>query len=116
MGVLMILLVTDELGDELGFEGCQDDASVGNGGAYPNPFNQSISFNVIIPTASLMDVYVINDECHRVKTIINSEMFAGVHNITWDGKNDSNESIDNGYYRIIISDYIDEFPINIRKQ
>ncbi len=86
-------------------------------GGYPNPFYSLIIFSLYVPSdEDLINVYVINDECDSIKTIINEQMSAGSHNITWDGTNDSNEIVDDGYYRIIASDGVIEQYRNVKKE
>ncbi len=51
--------------------------------AYPNPFNNStvISFN--LPEQSPVKINVYNIAGEKVKTLINSEMQSGLHNVSW---------------------------------
>ena len=65
---------------------------------YPNPFNATtkISFNTAATGNVVLDVYNITGQ--KVKTLINSEMTAGVHSIIWDGTNEEGNVISSGVY------------------
>ena len=57
--------------------------------AYPNPFNSStvISFN--LPEQNHVKLIVFNVAGEEVETIVNSEMSAGFHKISWNADNAS---------------------------
>tara|TARA_Y100000590_G_C15320122_1_gene863634 strand:- start:19 stop:753 length:735 start_codon:yes stop_codon:yes gene_type:complete len=86
------------------------------GKPYPNPFNLTTSIPLSINNSDSINVYVINDECDSIKTIVDSHISAGSHTITWDGTNDNNQIVNNGYYRIIASNAIFEVYQNVKKE
>ena len=68
-------------------------------GNYPNPFNPitTISFSISdIP--SLVNIEIYNLKGQKVKTLVNEQLAAGQHSITWNGENDSNKSVSSGIY------------------
>ena len=135
------ILLTDESGNELGWEGIEEDTLNWNyteefldgqdsyidvsimptidfvlHKPYPNPFNVSTSISVSINLADSFNVYIINDECDSIKTIVDDFMSPGVYTFTWDATNDSNEVVNDGYYRIIASNGIVENYVHLKKE
>jgi hypothetical protein len=70
-------------------------AVVGN---YPNPFNPSttIRFNLNEATNVSLDVY--NMLGQKVASLYNGMGHSGANEVTWNGTNDLNESVDSGVY------------------
>ena len=69
---------------------------------YPNPFNPilTIQYNVDIKQDVSIDIYNILGQ--RVNTLLNQEMPAGYHSITWNGKNNKGVLLGSGIYFIKI--------------
>lgn len=67
---------------------------------YPNPFNSqtNITFSVKHNTKVEIDVYNILGQ--KVVSLLNKEMNAGQHSITWEGKNNNNDKVNSGIYFI----------------
>ncbi len=68
-------------------------------GNHPNPFNPrtEISFAIPVPGASVrLDVFDLSGR--RVRTIADRTMPAGVHRLTWDGRNNQGEAQNSGTY------------------
>jgi hypothetical protein len=70
---------------------------------YPNPFNAGtvISFNV--PQNSNSDLtnvklVVYNVLGQSVRTLVDEERYAGVHQVSWDGTNDRGDAVSSGVY------------------
>lgn len=65
---------------------------------YPNPFNPTTTFvfNIVKPGSVSLKIYDILG--NEVKTLISNEMFAGQHEITWDGTNNQNQLVTSGIY------------------
>jgi len=55
--------------------------------AYPNPFNPTTSFNLNIPADGQASVKVYNVVGQLVKVLVDDNMTAGYHTITWDASN-----------------------------
>lgn len=54
--------------------------------AYPNPFNQTTTIKFSIPGAGHVSLKIYNILGEVIATLINNEMGAGVHKITWDAR------------------------------
>jgi Secretion system C-terminal sorting domain/3-keto-disaccharide hydrolase len=52
--------------------------------AFPNPFNPSTSFSVVLPNAADLTVTVFNIAGQQVATVANSKFSAGQHNFSFD--------------------------------
>jgi len=65
---------------------------------YPNPFNNHtvIQFSLDTPSTYSLDVFDILGR--QVKNIDSGFKQAGVHNVTWNGRNDSNNDAASGVY------------------
>ncbi|RLC51586.1 MAG: hypothetical protein DRZ79_02525, partial [Candidatus Cloacimonadota bacterium] len=69
--------------------------------SYPNPFrpatkSATIQFNIKKAGHVTLDVY--NAMGQKVKTLVNRNLDAGTHSITWDGTNSQNYGVSSGVY------------------
>lgn len=76
-------------------------------GAYPNPFNPSTNISFDITEKSNVCIVIFNSKGQKIKTLINSELSPGRHNLVWNGKNDENKPVSTGvyFYKMIAQDY-----------
>ena len=51
--------------------------------AYPNPFNPSIKINYQLSTINRITAAIYNTNGELIKELINTEMVAGSHDLTW---------------------------------
>jgi hypothetical protein len=65
---------------------------------YPNPFNPSTVIAFGIPTNSHVRLTVFNLLGQEVQTLVDGNMSAGTHEVTWDGTNSSGSSVASGVY------------------
>ena len=65
---------------------------------YPNPFNPTtnIAYSLQVPGNVTLEVYNIKGQ--KVKTLVDEYQSSGNHTITWNGNNDSNQSVASGIY------------------
>ncbi|MDZ4723369.1 MAG: FlgD immunoglobulin-like domain containing protein [candidate division Zixibacteria bacterium] len=70
---------------------------------YPNPFNPSTQIAFALPTASKVELSIFNVLGQKVNTVVDGDMPAGNHTVTWDGRNASGSSVSSGvyFYRIV---------------
>ena len=67
----------------------------------PNPFNpikNNTSISYSLPNASQVKLTIYNVKGQKVKTLIDSDVTAGAHNLSWDGTNSSNNIVASGIY------------------
>jgi hypothetical protein len=74
---------------------------------YPNPFNPqtTIAFTIKDRGAVTVKVYNVNGEL--VRTLANESRAAGSYSLTWDGHNDSGQSVSSGvyFYKLVTNNF-----------
>ncbi len=65
---------------------------------YPNPFNPTTDINFALPVPANVEVSVFNLLGQKVTTLVNGDMPAGNHTITWDGTTESGSAVSSGIY------------------
>ncbi|UCG50801.1 MAG: T9SS type A sorting domain-containing protein [Candidatus Latescibacterota bacterium] len=70
----------------------------GLGQNYPNPFNPETRIRFTLPENGLVTLRVYDVSGRLVKTVVAKEMPGGSHTVTWDGTNNSGESVASGVY------------------
>jgi hypothetical protein len=75
---------------------------------YPNPFNPSTVIVYQLPQTEMVSLEIYDALGQKVRTLLNETQQAGQYNITWDGKNDSGNSLSSGVYlyRIVAGNYV----------
>ncbi len=65
---------------------------------FPNPFNSStvISYKLLVNTKATLRIY--NLLGHEVRTLESGQRSAGVHEVSWDGKDHSGKAVASGVY------------------
>ena len=65
---------------------------------YPNPFNPVTNIDFQLPKHGQARLAIYNVNGQLVRTLLNSELNAGPHTISWDGANDAGEQVTSGIY------------------
>ncbi len=65
---------------------------------YPNPFNPSTEISFRLPENSFVTISVFNMLGQHVKTLVESDLNAGLHTVTWDATNQYNNRVASGIY------------------
>jgi flagellar hook assembly protein FlgD len=65
---------------------------------YPNPFNPTTTFSFSLPVSSAVKLEVFNILGQRVTTLVDKEMAAGVHSVSWDSRDLAGRSVATGVY------------------
>lgn len=68
---------------------------------FPNPFNSQTKIKFILPEGAekkitTLEIFNLNGE--KIITLINEKKTAGLHTISWDGKNDIGTPVSSGIY------------------
>jgi xylan 1,4-beta-xylosidase len=65
---------------------------------YPNPFMERTQIEYNLPRISNVNIAVYNVLGSRVRTLLNKRQNAGRYTITWDGRDDSGNKLQSGFY------------------
>ncbi len=65
---------------------------------YPNPFNPTTQIAFSLPASMHVSVAIFNILGERVATLVNANMSAGSHIVTWNARNQSGEMMPSGVY------------------
>lgn len=65
---------------------------------YPNPFNPTTEIAFSLPEKSYVTICVYNMLGQHVKTLVEGNLSAGVHSITWDATNQFDSRVASGIY------------------
>ncbi len=66
---------------------------------FPNPFNPNTNIIFTLPHEEQVILEIYNVLGQKIKTLINNEMYrTGYHNIEWNGRNNTGESVASGMY------------------
>ena len=74
---------------------------------YPNPFNPDTQIGLALPSDSHVRLNIFNVLGQHVRTLVDGEMPAGYHTVTWDGNDSDGSSVASGvyFYRITAEDF-----------
>ncbi len=65
---------------------------------YPNPFNPSTIISYQIPKAGFVNITIFNVLGQTIKTIVSESQSSGLHNINWNGEDNSGKTVSTGLY------------------
>ena len=65
---------------------------------YPNPFNPSTMISFKLPEAGFAELAVYNLTGQKIRTLIAGEISSGVHEVVWDGCDDSGNPVSSGIF------------------
>lgn len=65
---------------------------------YPNPFNPTTKLSFALPRDAHVRMTVFNVLGQEVRTLVDKEMTAGTHDVTWDGRNGDGGQVSSGIY------------------
>jgi len=65
---------------------------------YPNPFNPSTTLRFSIPSDGKVQISIYNIKGQKVRDLLKQDMQAGMHTITWEGKDNNNRPVGSGIY------------------
>ncbi|MBN2093428.1 T9SS type A sorting domain-containing protein, partial [candidate division KSB1 bacterium] len=65
---------------------------------YPNPFNPVTTIKFSLAQAGMTELTIYNVMGQPVRTLLNREMQAGLHEMNWDGRDEQGEMLSGGVY------------------
>jgi len=66
--------------------------------SYPNPFNPSTTIEFILPESGFATLSIYNISGQKVRELAAGYMTAGMHNLTWNGRDGSGDAVSSGIY------------------
>ena len=84
---------------------------------YPNPFNPTTTISFSLPQAGNAQLEVFNLLGQKIKTIFDGQADAGLNTVTWDGTNNSGQTVASGiyFYRLTADNYSDTKKMTLLK-
>ncbi len=70
---------------------------------YPNPFNPTTTIRFELPRSSAVRLDIYNVLGEKIRTLVDDKRDAGVHELTWDGKNKDGITMPSGVYLYLLS-------------
>jgi hypothetical protein len=68
------------------------------GNNYPNPFNPTTTISYNIAKEGKVDLAIYNLKGQLVKTLVSAEQTAGLHDVTWNGEDNTGRKVSSGLY------------------
>lgn len=65
---------------------------------YPNPFNPTTTIAYLLPAKGFTTLSIYNMQGQKVRELLSQEMPAGLHTVTWDGRDSSGRPVSSGAY------------------
>jgi len=65
---------------------------------YPNPFNPSTTIRFELPQAGMAGICIYNIKGQLVRSFPDDNRAAGIHELVWDGKDDTGKAVGSGVY------------------
>jgi len=65
---------------------------------FPNPFNPTTTIQFALPSDASVRLSVYDILGREVRSLVNTDMAAGYHNVAWDGRNNKGTSVASGIY------------------
>ncbi|MCE7749739.1 MAG: T9SS type A sorting domain-containing protein, partial [Candidatus Heimdallarchaeota archaeon] len=65
---------------------------------YPNPFNPNTTISFSIPDADKVNISIFNIKGQLVRTLVDKNYERGIHEVLWNGRDDSGRSVSSGLY------------------
>ena len=86
-------------------------------GNYPNPFNPSTTISFYISVNGNVEINIYDILGTKVKSLLSERLNSGLHNISWNGKNDYDSQLSSGIYlyRIVFRDKIQTGKVVLQK-
>lgn len=84
---------------------------------YPNPFNPTTNIRFSLPEKSSVELAVFDMLGRKVRTLVDASMSEGIHNLSFDGLDNSGASLPSGVYlyRLIAGDRIAQRSMMLSK-
>jgi hypothetical protein len=65
---------------------------------YPNPFNPETTIEFYLPYSTEVQLEIFNILGQKIRTLAADRKIAGVHQVKWDGNDDTGREVTSGFY------------------
>ncbi len=65
---------------------------------YPNPFNPETTISYSLKDDSKVSLFIYNIKGQKVRSLVNGQIPAGYHTVTWNGKDENGRNVSSGIY------------------
>lgn len=75
---------------------------------FPNPFNPTTRIEFSVPVTADVQLQVFNVQGQLVRTLVNTRLSSGIHNVEWDGLSNGGSAVGTGlyFYRMVANEFI----------
>lgn len=70
---------------------------------YPNPFSSNTTIRYIISENSMVSLAIYNANGRKLRTLINKQITAGTHTVSWNGRDAFSRQLSNGVYYSVLT-------------
>lgn len=86
-------------------------------GNYPNPFNPTTNINFALSEPQQVKLEIFNVKGQKVNTLVNKELSASEHSVTWNGDDQSGGQVPSGvyFYRLQTQSFSEMRKMNMMK-
>lgn len=74
----------------------------GDLGSRPNPFPLYVTLTFGLPATTHVDLEILDMGTHRVRLLMSQDLVAGLHGVTWDGRDDHGDVVHDGYFWAVL--------------
>jgi hypothetical protein len=77
-------------------------------GNYPNPFNSTTIIRFTLPKLQRVRLEVVDVTGRHVRTLVDDRLLSGVHEVRWNGRDDSDRPVGSGIYfcRLMVEGFV----------
>ncbi len=75
---------------------------------FPNPFNPSTTIEYQLPNRGHVQINIYNSVGQLVRSLVNEQGEAGMHSVTWDGKDNGGSAVATGayFYQVQVGEFV----------
>lgn len=70
---------------------------------YPNPFNAETQIHFALPRAEMVQLAIYNGLGQHIRTLVQTTLSAGRHQVVWNGRDDAGHAVASGTYTVVLT-------------
>ena len=71
--------------------------------AFPNPFCPMTAIEFSLPEPAFVTIRILDSDCNEIRTLVNDDLDAGIHQVIWDHTDYAFVPVDDGYYACVMT-------------